>query len=231
LSINRFYFYIVVFTVASVLLIYIFIKLPSYEDNLRDVLLRQSIDGVDASSDKLIKDIVDGRSDFVRKNSLDKKLRIKNENLLEHFQNRNILSVYIVMLLEEQLFFLMDSSKKDRGEFGDLFKPEQDEYFIKARESGNREIAIQKEIADLGFTLIKPILQEGEPPAFLVIDYTQKTYNSLISLLRVSAKTIMLSLAIVIILLYLLYSFFYIVPISKIGYIETLRLVRSIEHF
>jgi diguanylate cyclase (GGDEF)-like protein len=183
-------------------------KLPSYEDNLRDILLSQSIDGVDAFSDKLIKDIVDGKSSFVKNNSSNRELRLKNEKLLENFQNRNMLSIYIVILLENQLFFLMDSSQKDKGEFGELFKPEQAEYFIKARESGTKEIAIQKEIADLGFTLIKPILQEGEPPAFLVIDYTQKTYNSLISLLRVSTKTIMLSLAIVIMLLISFILFF-----------------------
>ncbi|HHB95117.1 MAG TPA: bifunctional diguanylate cyclase/phosphodiesterase, partial [Campylobacterales bacterium] len=67
--------------------------------------------------------------------------------------------------------------------------------------SKQKQIYIQDETNNLGFTLIKPILKKNKLIAFFVIDYSQKTYNSLTSLLSVSVKIIIVSLIVLVILL------------------------------
>jgi len=200
-GVNRFYYYgIVLYASTCFLFAYLYINLPHYENSLRDILLSQSIDGTDASSDRLIRALVNPDKDFLEENSHNPELRVQNEKLLESFKNRNISSAYVIFFFENQFFFLLDSSLEDRGEFGEVFKLEERNSFLSAKESKSRKIVIQDSISDLGFTLIKPISTDKNS-VFLVIDYTQKTYNSLTSLLRLSVRTIMIFLILVLLLL------------------------------
>jgi len=200
-DINRFHYYgIVVYVFICSIFIYLYDNIPIYENRLRTVLLSQSIDGIDASSDKLIDKIVNSSSDFIKDNSIDTALRQKNIERLRDFKNRNIQSVYILLPFKNQFFLFLDSSTTNEPELFILDDIDK-KYITKVKDSRKKQIYIQKDIKDLGFSMIKPIVKNNKIIAFLVIDYTQKTYNSLTSLLSVSVKTIMIFLILLIILL------------------------------
>jgi len=209
-DINRLHYYtIIIYIFVCSIFIYLYNNIPNYENRLRTILLSQSIDGVDASADKLIDKIVNSSSNFIKDNSIDTPLRQKNIELLRDFQNRNIQSVYILLPFENQFFLFLDSSENSTNEpelfiLNDIDK----EYIIKAKETKTKQIYIQKDIIDLGFSMIKPIIKNNKLIAFLVIDYTQKTYTSLTSLLSFSVKTIMIFLIILIILLTIFILYF-----------------------
>jgi len=212
-DINRFHYYSVVLYISiCIVFIYLYINIPNYKNRLRTTLLSQSIDGIDASADKLIDKIINKSDNFIQENIKNPEIREKNIQLLKDFKNRNILSTYILIPQRNNKFILfLDSSIKKISDW----KPEifltdgiDEKSLIRAKESKKKQIYIQKDIKDLGFTLIKPILKNQKTIAFLVIDYSQKTYNSLTSLLNISAKIIMRILIALIILFTFLILYF-----------------------
>ncbi len=209
-SINRLYYYsIVVYIVICYTFLYLYKNIPSYENRLRVTLLSQSIDGIDAASDRLIDKIVDGDINFLKKNIKDSDLRAKNENYLKEFLNRNISSIYILFIFDNRNFILLDTDDSSNRITPFILDDIDIDSFNRVKKSGRKQVYIQKSIKDLGFTLIKPIKVDGKITAFLVVDYTQKTYNSLFSLLNISTKIIMISIIILLILL-TIFIFFYL---------------------
>jgi len=203
-NINRFYYYsIVVYIITCFLFIYLYKNIPNYENRLRVTLLSQSIDGIDAASDKLIEKIINNNPNFLKRNIKDINLRKKNEQYLKEFKNRNISSIYLLFPYDNRYFILLDSDDKNMEEGIPPFILEDIDIdsFNRAKNSQTKQVYIQKSIKNLGFTLIKPIVIEGKKSTFLVIDYTQRTYNSLFSLLSLSVKIIMIFLIVVVILL------------------------------
>ena len=209
-SINRLYYYsIVVYIIICYTFLYLYKNIPSYENRLRVTLLSQSIDGIDAASDRLIDKIVDGDIDFLKKNIKDSDLRAKNEDYLKEFLNRNISSIYILFIFDNRNFILLDTDDSNNRITPFILDDIDIDSFNRVKKSGKKQVYIQKSIKDLGFTLIKPIKVDGKIRAFLVVDYTQKTYNSLFSLLNISTKIIMISIIILLILL-TIFIFFYL---------------------
>ncbi len=209
-SINRLYYYsIVVYIVICYTFLYLYKNIPSYENRLRVTLLSQSIDGIDAASDRLIDKIVDSDIDFLKKNIKNSDLRAKNKNYLKEFLNRNISSIYILFIFDNRNFILLDTDDSSNRITPFILDDIDIDSFNRVKKSGQKQIYIQKSIKDLGFTLIKPIKVDGKITAFLVVDYTQKTYNSLFSLLNISTKIIMVSIIILLILL-TIFIFFYL---------------------
>jgi len=210
-DINRFHYYtIVVYIFICSTFIYLYANIHIYENKLRTTLLSQSIDGIDASADKLIDKIVNGSSDFIRDNTINHDMRIKNIELLKDFKNRNILSIYILLPFKNRFFLFLDGDEDNKNKEPELFMLEDIDIdsLIRAKKSKKKQIYIQKNIKDLGFTMIKPILKNNKLIAFFVIDYSQKTYNSMTSLLSVSVKIIMIFLIILIILLTIFILYF-----------------------
>ncbi len=209
-SINRLYYYsIVVYIIICYTFIYIYRNIPSYENRLRVTLLSQSIDGIDAASDKLIDKIVNNDREFLKKNIKNPNLRKKNENYLKEFLNRNISSIYILFIFNDKNFILLDTDNSSNEITPFILDDTDLNFFNRVKKSGKKQVYIQNSIKDLGFTLIKPIIIDGHIDAFLVIDYTQKTYNSLFSLLNISTKLIMTSI-IILIILFTIFIFFYL---------------------
>ncbi len=199
----------VVYILICCLFIYLYKNIPNYENRLRVTLLSQSIDGIDAASDRLIEKIVANNPDFLNANIKDITLRKKNEQYLKDFLNRNISSIYLLFPHDNKYFILLDSDDKNNSKNILPFMLEEIDInsFNKARDTQQKQVYIQKNIPDLGFTLIKPIIIKNIETSFLVIDYTQRTYNSLFSLLSLSAKIIMVFLIVVVILLTIFISY------------------------
>ncbi|MCK4441455.1 MAG: hypothetical protein KAU90_05575, partial [Sulfurovaceae bacterium] len=203
-DISRFHYYIILLYIfICYLSISLYNNMHIYENKLRTILLSQSIDGVDASADKLIDKIVNSSSDFIKENSVNRSIRTKNIELLKDFKNRNILSIYILLPFKNQFFLFLDSSRKTINKEPEFFMLDDidKKYLVKAKQSKEKQIYIQKNTHDLGFTLIKPIIKNNKLIAFFVIDYSQKTYNSLTYLLSVIIEIIMISLIVLIMLL------------------------------
>jgi len=209
-NIKRFYYYIISYILVCLLLFYIYKNIPNYENRLKLTLLSLSIDGIDASSDKLIEKIINNDPNFLDKNIKLTYLRKKNETLLKELKNRNISSIYLLFEHKNKLFILLDSNNNEKIPKISIFIPEDMDlkYIQRAKESKKKQIYIQKNIDILGFTLIKPIIIENEVKAYLIIDYTQKSYNSLISLLTLSSKIIIIFLLLTILLLSILIFLF-----------------------
>ena len=211
-NINRFYYYsIVVYALVCFLFAQLYSNLPVYENSLKTMLLSQSIDGTDAFSDKLIDKIINNNSNFIKESSQDSDMRKRATELLVDFKNRNISSLFVLISKEDKFYILLDSDDKHNIQEIQLFRLEgidEEESLRKAKESNTKQVYIQENIKDLGFTLIKPMLQKDDLSAFLVIDYTQTSYNSLTSLLMVSVKTITAFFALVLFLSAILISYF-----------------------
>jgi diguanylate cyclase (GGDEF)-like protein len=175
------------------------------------MLLSQSIDGTDAFSDNLIEKLINNNSNFIEESSQNNNVRQKAINLLVEFKNRNISSIFVLISKDDKFYILLDSADKNGSGGVQLFNLEgvdEIKSLIKAKESHSKQVHIQKNIKDLGFTLIKPMLQNSKISTFLVIDYTQSSYNSLTSLLMVSVKNITAFFALVLFLLAILISYF-----------------------
>ncbi len=209
-SITRLYYYtIVVYIIICYTFIYIYRNIPSYENRLRITLLSQSIDGIDAASDRLIDKIVNGDRNFLKKNIKNLDLRKINENYLKEFLNRNISSIYILFTFNNKNFILLDTDDSNNEIIPFILDDTDINYLNRVKKSAKKQVYIQNNIKNLGFTLIKPIIIDNKIMAFLIIDYTQKTYNSLFSLLNISTKIIMTSIIILIVLL-TVFIFFYL---------------------
>jgi len=211
-NIQKFYYYIISYFLVCFLIFYIYKNIPNYENRLKRTLLSQSIDGVDASSDKLIERIVKDNPDFLEENIINDEIRWKNEAKLREFLNRNIYSVYMLFLYDGFGFILLDSNRT-KSTTSDIRIPfvlndKDREFFLKARDTKEKQVYIQNSSNELGFTFIKPIIIDNDTKAFLVIDYTQKSYNSLVSLLTFSSKIIISFLFLIVILLSILIFIF-----------------------
>ena len=211
-NINRFYYYsIVVYALVCFLFVEFYSNLPSYENKIRTMLLSQSIEGTDAFSDNLIERLLNNSPNFIKESSQNPKIRKRAINLLAEFKNRNISSIFVLVAKADKFYILLDSADKNSSEEVQLFNLEgvdEVESLIRAKESHSKQVHIQKNIDDLGFTLIKPMFQKNELSTFLIIDYTQNSYNYLTSLLMVSVKNITAFFALVLFLLAILISYF-----------------------
>ena len=211
-NINRFYYYsIVVYATVCFLFVQLYTNLPTYENIIKTMLLSQSIDGTDAFSDRLISKLLNNSVNFIEDSSRNGDIRERAIELLVDFKHRNISSIFVLVSKGDKFYILLDSAEDDSSQEIQLFSLEgkdEEESLLKAKESKQKQVYIQENIKDLGFTLIKPMFQKNDISAFLVIDYTQTSYNTLTSLLIVSVKYITIFFALVLFLLALLISYF-----------------------
>ncbi len=179
---------------VSILFLYFFQNLDSYESKLKNLLLNHSIEIVDKTSENILDKIIEKNLDFVQTNLKSQELRAKNEKTLSLLRNKDIQELYVLYPSNNQLFFLLDTAKEDRGEVDELFSPKVSSAFIEVLNTGKKTTYIQENTESLGFTLIKPIIQNKKVKAFLVVDYTKKSLSSLSKLLTLSVNSINMAL-------------------------------------
>ncbi len=151
------------------------------QEKFQKTVLSLSIDNTDKMVDETISFILKDETSFISSHINSNKVREKHELELSRLKRGNISSVFIVFLQQDKLVYLLDVSKKDRGSFGELFQAEDMSIFMNMLETKKREIFIQKGIKNLGFTLIKPIIENDKVVAFLLLDYQQKSLDIMIS--------------------------------------------------
>jgi diguanylate cyclase (GGDEF)-like protein len=176
--------------VLFALLGYGYFKTPVLQNHLSKALLELSIETVDDLVDETIKELTKSSDDLIRSTLLDSTIRLKNEQSLKELKRGNISSVFVVAIKDNRLFYLLDSNQNI--EAGEPFQPEDMGLFLKMIQTKKRKIFIQNGIKDVGFTLMKPILQKGEVKAFILLDYTQKSLNILMRRLSTISEIIMI---------------------------------------
>ena len=179
---HRFYYYaLLVYVLIFAFFIYGYFQLPKMQEKFQKVVLSLSIDGVDKMADETINFITKNEKSLIVSHYKSRKLREKNEFELSRLKRGNISSVFIVFLKKGQLFYLLDTSDSEKSEFGELFQAEDFTVFERIIESKSREIFIQNGLKNLGFTLIKPIIEDDSVVAFLMLDYKQKSLDAMIA--------------------------------------------------
>lgn len=179
---HKFYYYaLLLYFTVFILFIYGYFKLPKIQEQFQRVVLNLSIDGIDEIADEIIASILKDEKSLILSHYKSEELRHKNELELSKLKRGNISSVFIVFPQEEKLVYLMDVSNIEQGHFGELFQAEDMSIFIKMIESKKKEVFIQKGLENLGFTLVKPIIEDDNVVAFLLLDYKQKSLDIMIS--------------------------------------------------
>jgi diguanylate cyclase (GGDEF)-like protein len=181
-------------------------NLGVYEERVKNTLLNEAISLVDDTSDNVLQRILDEKSDFVISNIKSEKLRFENEKLLSLMKSSDINSIFVLYLLEDNYFFLLDTDKEEHSEVHEVFIPENAKLFSEVIKKQKKRVFIQKDIDAVSFSLVKPIIQQNRVVALLVIDYTE---NRLMSLLDISVKV--LSYLSILFLIVLFLFLFYVI--------------------
>jgi len=213
---NKIYYYIIGgYCLLSSLGFYFYSNIGNYEERLKNLLLSQTISGVENASTNIIGRMLGESPKFVYENLINRTLREKNENRISDLLNDDILSVYVLYLKEKQLFYLFDASKEDRGEVNELYGPAQEYLFEQARQNKKTKIFTQPSIDELGFTLVKPIINNNRTIAFLVLDYKESSLATLSSLLNTSVTTLIYAIAFSLLTLLLFISYMFRIQYIK----------------
>ena len=179
---HKFYYYaLFLYIIIFILFIYGYLKLPNIQKQFQKTVLSLSIDGTDKMADETISSMLKDEKSFISSHIKNQQVRQKNELELSRLKRGNISSVFIVFPQKEKLIYLFDVSDKDRGRFGELFQAEDFNVFTRIIEDKNKEIFIQNGLKNLGFTLIKPIIENDKVVAFLMLDYQQKSLDVMIA--------------------------------------------------
>ncbi len=205
--------YPIIFTLVIILIVfflYFYKHIDNYNNKLKNILLNHAIEIVDNTSENILDEIVEKNFDFVKLNLINNNVRVKNEKSLGLLLNKDIKELFVLFPSENKLFFLLDTSKVDRGEVNELFTPTSMEPFNEVLTTGEKKTYIQKNIENIGFTLIKPIIQNEKVIAFLVVDYSKESLSFLSRLLTININSInTIFFFIILILFFILYYLFY----------------------
>lgn len=211
-TIHKFYYYaLLVYMMMFAVLFYGYIKTPVLQNYLTNVLLELSIEAVDGMVDETIQALTQESDDLVRSTLLDDEFYQRNERLIQHLQRGKISSVFVLIMRGKHLFYLFDSEGSERGE---AFLPQDMQIFIKMKEDKQRKILIQSRVDTVGFTLIKPIIQQGEVRAFILLDYTQRSLDELMQSLNMLTKMVM-SIFLMAGVLFLIWGFYWLYQICR----------------
>jgi hypothetical protein len=170
---------------------FLYSNIDDFEKKLKNMLLQQSITFLDDTLTNVIDDMLEDSPDFIQMNLHDDELRSKNEEILRPFNTDDINSLYLLFLKDNKLFFLLDTANDtDAADLSESFIPEEtleEKYFNLAIEKQAKQLFIQNKLGNLGFTLIKPIIEDKNLIGLLVIDYTQSKLASLSSMISIKS--------------------------------------------
>jgi diguanylate cyclase (GGDEF)-like protein len=208
---NKHYSIILTFIIIIfVFFLYFYKHIDNYDNRLKNILLNHAIEIVDNTSENILDEIVEKNFDFVKLNLINNNVRVKNEKSLALLLNKDIKELYVLFPSEDKLFFLLDTAKVNKGEVNELFTPTSMKPFTEVLTTGEKKTYIQDSLENIGFTLIKPIIQNKKVIAFLVVDYSKESLSFLSKLLTINIKSIKIVLFFVLIIfLFIIYYIFY----------------------
>jgi len=211
-TIHKFYYYaLLIYVLIFAILTYGYLKTPVLQRYLTNVLLELSIETVDEMVDETIKALIQNSEDLLRSSFLDRETYQRNRALIARLKRGNISSVFVVTFKGGNFFYLLDT---EGSALGEPFQPEKLDIFFQMQADKKHRIFIQSEVDEIGFTLIKPIVQQGEVTTFILLDYTQKSLDTLMHQLNVITQTVMYFF-IMAGVLFLIWGFYWLYQIQR----------------
>lgn len=199
---NRIYIYVIIaYIVLFALLVNIYVNIGSYENHIKQALLNEASGTIDDTSSNILSGIVDNTKDFVKSNLDNESLRLKNQKHLKVIKSETIDSLFVLFVVDGSFFYLLDTDTDMGTELGEPFIPENATMFHQVVREQKKKILVQKDIKELSFTLLKPIVQKGKTVALLMIDYKE---NRLTGVLTRSVQIISYSLIVILALVFTL---------------------------
>lgn len=204
---NRIYLYLILAYIALLAIVFNgYQKVEVYEDKIKQTLLNEAIGFLDTSSSNIIINMLEGNSSFVEDNLKNEELRVVNEKTLGLIKSNNIKSLFVLYLAGGNYFFLMDTDAIEYSDVNEVFIPEDEDTYARVVQEKQKRIFIQKEVGQLSFTLLKPIIENNKTVALLAIDYYE---NALTKALNIFVRV--LSYLAVLVLLLLFTIMFYLI--------------------
>ncbi len=168
---------------------YLYLLLPKLEAKMENKLLKMNIEDVDNMLDNTINIILEKikNQDIVNTLLRDKYLSKELEMMLSSLTTKHMEYIYIIYKSKNNFRYLLDASKKEKAKPFELFEPLFPEIWERVFNTGQSEIIIQSHINTLGFTFLKPIIQNGKVKAVIAVDYSTtklKEISELISKIK-----------------------------------------------
>jgi len=206
---NRLYIYIIIsYTILFFLLISIYKNIEVYENHVKEILLNDAVENFDQSTSKIVFNMLSKTPDFVRNNLLNEDLRLDNEERLEVLKNKDIDSLFVLYLVEDNFFFLLDTESDYNTDTDEVFIPESQKVFEQVISDKKKRIFIQKNLNYISFTLLKPIVENNKTVAILVMDYRENRFTKVIDFIIkvLSYSVIAILILLFILIIYLIYN-------------------------
>ena len=204
---NKIYFYVILaYIVLLIALINTYKSIEVYENYIKRSLLNEAIGQLDNSSSNIIEKIIQNNVPFVSSNIQNEALRKSNEKILNIIKGNNIHSLFVLYISHGKYFYLLDTDSDEYASVNEVFIPENSKVLDQVIRDQKKRIFIQKNVNELAFTLVKPIIQNNQTVALLLMDYTE---NRLTAVLNLSVKV--LSYLLIVLLLVIFIFIFYII--------------------
>lgn len=181
----------ILFLILSILIYgYLYILLPKLETKMENKLLKMNIEDVDNMLDNTINIILKKikNKDIVVVLLKDRYLSKELETMLSSLTTKHMDYIYIIFKSRNNFRYLLDASKKDKAKPFEIFEPLYPDVWDRVFNTGKSEIIIQENINTLGFTFLKPIIQNGKVKAVIAVDYSTtklKEISEIISKIKI----------------------------------------------
>ncbi len=155
------------------LLVYTYI--PTVEEFLKNSIIKAFISVYDEITDNAlsaVKKEASGR--IIYRLKTDKNLYNKTQEIFSIISGSQVKYLYIIYHDDGLYRFLIDLSKEDRAEAGEIFVPTIKEIKIlsKIDKTGEKYTVYHEDSEEIGATLIKPIKENGTVKAYLFVDFS-----------------------------------------------------------
>ncbi|WP_457621342.1 putative bifunctional diguanylate cyclase/phosphodiesterase [Persephonella sp.] len=174
-------FYIGFLLISIIIFGYIYSIMPILEETFQRKLVNLTVESIEDLSENVIDHIknLSEDGDIVESILKDSDFLEKTEKLLSILITKHTKYVYIVYKRGKTYRYLADGSREDRAIPGEIFEPLRSEIWDEVLETGKPRIIMQSNIDTIGFTYLKPIIQNDKVKAILAIDYSTKTIKEI----------------------------------------------------
>ena len=117
--------------------------------------------------------------------------------------------------MEGNFFVLLDAEEDNKAQVGQVFIPEDIRYYNQVYKTGKSLSFIQEKVTGLGFTLLKPIIQNRKVVGLLVMDYTQSRLSSISNMLDLMVRYISIFFFFLLFLIFLFLCYMLYVKYTK----------------
>ncbi|WP_457641533.1 EAL domain-containing protein [Persephonella sp.] len=174
-------FYIGFLVLSIIIFGYIYSIMPTLETKFQNRLISLTVESIEDLSENVLDQILSyvGTEDLIQKMIKDPVLLEKTEKLLGILITKHTKYIYIVFKKGKIYRYLIDGSREDKAIPGEVFEPLNPEIWDEALETGKPKVIMQNSINTIGFTYLRPIIQNKTPKAILAIDYSAETIQEI----------------------------------------------------